>query len=410
MDKPKIRPVEAFPVDQDGQSYVCLRDPTGVAPTPLMLGMGAYFLVTLFDGSYSRVDLQAAFAKRFGDILPSEHLDELIGALDQGFFLESPAYAARMDAVRDEFARNPQRPAALAGLCYELEPAKLRREIESFFCAAGGPGQIPQPSSDGAALSGLIAPHIDPRRGGPAYAHAYGELLTRERPDLVIILGTSHYGRGPQLFSATRKDYLTPLGAIPTDGDFIDRVAGRYREGDLFADELLHRNEHSIEFQALFLAWALGTAGYKIVPILVGSFHEMVATGLTPQSERRVSGFLDAMRAELAEEKRRVLIVAGVDFAHVGKKFGDSFSADAKIAEWVKAEDLALIEKIERGDPEGFFTQVAKDHDQRKICGLSPMYTQLELLRGHRARLLMHDIAMEPQTESAVSFASLAID
>jgi AmmeMemoRadiSam system protein B len=410
MDKPKIRPVEAFPVDQDGQSYVCLRDPTGVAPTPLMLGMGAYFLVTLFDGSYSRVDLQAAFAKRFGDILPSEHLDELIGALDQGFFLESPAYAARMDAVRDEFARNPQRPAALAGLCYEQEPAKLRREIESFFCAAGGPGQIPQPSSDGAALSGLIAPHIDPRRGGPAYAHAYGELLTRERPDLVIILGTSHYGRGPQLFSATRKDYLTPLGAIPTDGDFIDRVAGRYREGDLFADELLHRNEHSIEFQALFLAWALGTAGYKIVPILVGSFHEMVATGLTPQSERRVSGFLDAMRAELAEEKRRVLIVAGVDFAHVGKKFGDSFSADPKIAEWVKAEDLALIEKIERGDPEGFFTQVAKDHDQRKICGLSPMYTQLELLRGHRARLLMHDIAMEPQTESAVSFASLAID
>jgi hypothetical protein len=53
---------------------------------------------------------------------------------------------------------------------------------------------------------------------------------------------------------------------------------------------------------------------------------------------------------------------------------------------------------------------VAKDRDARKICGLSPMYTQLELLRGHPARLLMHDIAMEPQTESAVSFASLAID
>ena len=52
----------------------------------------------------------------------------------------------------------------------------------------------------------------------------------------------------------------------------------------------------------------------------------------------------------------------------------------------------------------------AKDKDARKICGLSPMYTQLELLRGHSARLLMHDIAMEPQTESAVSFASIAID
>ena len=51
-----------------------------------------------------------------------------------------------------------------------------------------------------------------------------------------------------------------------------------------------------------------------------------------------------------------------------------------------------------------------EDRDARKICGLSPMYTQLELLRDHPARLLMHDIAMEPQTQSAVSFASLAIE
>jgi AmmeMemoRadiSam system protein B len=123
-----------------------------------------------------------------------------------------------------------------------------------------------------------------------------------------------------------------------------------------------------------------------------------------------VGGFLEALRAELEAESRRVLIIAGVDFAHVGKKFGDSFSADEKVAQWVKQEDLALIENIKRGDPDGFFADIVKDRDARKICGLSPMYTQLELLRDHPARLLMHDIAMEPQTESAVSFASLAIE
>jgi hypothetical protein len=37
------------------------------------------------------------------------------------------------------------------------------------------------------------------------------------------------------------------------------------------------------------------------------------------------------------------------------------------------------------------------------------MYTQLELLSGHAARLLHYDIALEPQTDSLVSFASLAI-
>src|SRR5271170_6893007 len=97
IEKPKIRTVESFPVDQDGQTYICLRDPTGIAPTPILIGMGAYFLVTLFDGTCSKSDLQTAFTKRFGEAVPSEHLDGLIDALDRGFFLDSPAYAARMD-------------------------------------------------------------------------------------------------------------------------------------------------------------------------------------------------------------------------------------------------------------------------------------------------------------------------
>jgi AmmeMemoRadiSam system protein B len=409
MDNPRIRPVEAVPIEQEGQTYIMLRDPAGIAPAPIAIAMGAYFLVTLFDGTNSGIDLQAAFARRFGDILPWEHLLSLIDALDQSYFLDSPRYAERLREIHEEFARAPQRAAALAGLAYESDPTRLRAEIASYFQRPGAPGEIPPPRADSASLSGLISPHIDPRRGGAAYAHAYGELLTRERPELVVVLGTSHYGMGPQLFTATRKDYATPLGAVATDRGFVERLAARYTQGDLFAEEILHRNEHSIEFQTLFLAWALGAVGYKIVPILVGSFHEMAGTGEVPGADERVRGFIEAVRAELAAEARSVLIVAGVDFAHVGRKFGDQFKADEKVAQSVKSADLALIENIKRGDPDGFFAEVAKDCDARKICGLSPMYTQLELLRGHQARLLMHDIAMEPQTESLVSFASLAI-
>jgi MEMO1 family protein len=410
MEKPKIRAVEAFPVEQQGQKFVLLRDPTGIAPEPIMLGMGAYFLVAQMNGTNERLDLQAVFARRFGEIIPSEQIQQLIDALDRAYFLDSPHYTERVKTVAAEFASSSERPAALAGLAYEKDPIQLRQEIAAFFRRPGAPGEIPTPTAARAALSGLISPHIDPRRGGAAYAHAYAELLTRERPEIVVILGTSHYGMGPQLFTGTRKDYATPLGVVRTDREFVERLAERYQGGEFFEQELLHRNEHSIEFQALFLAWALGTIGYQIVPILVGSFHEMVLSGETPAYAPRVANFLEALRTELEAEPRRVLIIAGVDFAHVGKKFGDSFSADEKIAQWVKQEDLALIENIKRGDPDGFFADIAKDRDARKICGLSPMYTQLELLRDHPARLLMHDIAMEPQTESAVSFASLAIE
>ncbi len=408
MEYPKIRAVEAFPVEQQDQTLICLRDPSGLAPEPIMLGMGAYFIVTLFDGTMSLKDIQAAFAKRFGDMIALQKLDELIAVLDGAYYLDSPAFHARERRVREEFIASPDRPAALAGLCYEKDPAKLRLELAAFFDPPEGPGRAPTVKKS-PPLAGLIAPHIDPRRGAAAYAHAYYELMAHEPPELIVILGTSHYGAGPELFSATRKNYATPFGAVETDGGFIDRLAARY-QGDLFADEMLHRGEHSIEFQALFLAYALGARGYQVVPILVSSFHELVASGVMPARDSRVGSFIEALRAELDAESRRVLIVAGVDFAHVGRKFGDEFSADQEVAGRVQREDLGLIENIKRGDPEGFFADIVKDRDARRICGLAPMYTQLELLRGRSARLLKYGIAMEPQSESAVSFASLAID
>ena len=415
MDKPIIRAVEAFPMEQQDQTLICLRDPSGLAPEPIMLGMGAYFLVTLFDGTNSTLDLQAAFSHRFGEVIPSEKIRELVTALDRAYFLDSPAFAERARTVREEFRQRPSRAAALAGLCYETEPSRLRAEIESFFERPNAPGRdaLAAPSSETAGLAGLIAPHIDPQRGAAAYAWAYNELRRHARPELIVILGTSHYGAGPELFSATRKDYLTPLGAVPTDRGFVERLAARYagaRGGDLFADEMLHRNEHSIEFQTLFLAWALGVQGYQVVPILVTSFQQMVREGERPAGVARVALFLDALRAELAAERRRVLILTGVDFAHVGRKFGDSFGLDDGLTERVRREDLALIETIKAGDAGGFFSSSAREGDQRTICGLAPMYMQLELLGGRRARLLHYDIALEPQTDSLVSFASLAID
>jgi AmmeMemoRadiSam system protein B len=408
MDKPRIRAVEAFPVQEEEQTFICLRDPSGLAPEGIMLGMGAYFIVTLFDGDMALSEIQSAFSKRFGETIPIEKLEELIEALDRAYYLDSPAFHARAHRVREEFLASPERPAALAGLCYEKDPARLRLELARFFDPPDGPGRAPTATKPH-PLAGLIAPHIDPRRGAAAYAHAYYELMSHEPPELVVILGTSHYGGGPELFTATRKNYATPLGAVETDRGFIDRLVARY-DGDLFADEELHRGEHSIEFQALFLAYALGARGYQIVPVLVSSFHEMVASGLEPARDPRVASFIDALRSELETERRRVLVLAGVDFAHVGKKFGDGFSADRVVAKRVEREDLELIEYIKRGDPAGFFADIVKDRDARRICGLAPMYTQLELLRGRSARLLKYGIAMEPQSESAVSFASLAID
>jgi len=406
IENPRIRPLDAFPVEHNGERMVCIRDPSGAAPDPIVLGFGAYYLITLFDGTRSRLDLQAEFARQFGEILTSEQLDRLIAELDRGYFLESPAFEDRVRAMRAEFAAAPARPAAHAGLCYHQEPERLRSELDEFFTRAA-----PKPAASNGAIHGLIAPHIDPRRGGLTYARAYAELAAaKERPELVVILGTSHYGAGPELFTATLKDYATPLGAVRTDREFVAHLKENYRAGDLFADELLHRNEHSIEFQALFLAYTLGIENYTVVPILVSSFHPMVARGVEPVSERRVGEFLEVLGSAIARERRRVTIVAGVDFGHIGRKFGDDFGVDQARAGELRAADRRLVGHIEKVDAGGFFGEVAGERDRYRICGLAPIYTQLALLAGHRARLLDYDIAMEPPTQSAVSFAGIAID
>ena len=407
-DRPRLRPVEIFPVTDRGQRVLVLRDPADPSIQPIVVTDGAGQVLMLLDGQRSLGELSTALTLR-GSSIGAPQLRAFVERLDEAGFLEGPRAEQRYAERAGRFRDAPVRAAVHAGGAYPSGPSELPLMLARGYCDANGPGDLPRGRQAGVGTPrALIAPHVDLHRGAPTYSWGYRALAEAEPAELYVVLGTCHTPVKGH-FAATAKPYDTPLGAVPSEPEFLDRLA-RAWGSDLFEGEFSHAGEHSIEFQALFLAWALGTTGYQVVPVLVGSFHEMILSGETPAYDARVGGFLEALRSELEIETRRTLIIAGVDFAHVGRKFGDSFSADEKVAEWVKQEDLALIENIKRGDPDGFFADVVKDRDARKICGLSPMYTQLELLRDHPARLLMHDIAMEPQTESAVSFASLAID
>ena len=166
MDKPKIRAVEAFPVEQQGQTFILLRDPTGVAPEPLMVGMGAYFLIAQMDGTNERLDLQAAFTRRFGEIIPSLQIQELIDALDRAYFLDSARYTERVRELAEEFARSPHRPAVLAGLAYEKDPVQLR--------ASGGCGHSHGPGC--ACRSGASGTHPHGPTGSPGRNRLWGPV------------------------------------------------------------------------------------------------------------------------------------------------------------------------------------------------------------------------------------------
>jgi AmmeMemoRadiSam system protein B len=410
MDFPKVRPVEAIPLEIDDQAVVCLRDPLGYAVETVLLPQPAFFIVSLFDGRHAIADIRERFAQQFQQAVPVEAIQKLIADLDSHYYLESERFASLERDVRTRFRDTPVRSLAHAGTSYEADPERFRAQLTSFFTNRSGPG-LPMRRADGhdRTLRAIIAPHIDLRVGGPCYAWAYRELAERSDADVFVLLGTSH-APSSHPFIVTQKDFETPLGPVQADGPFVDRLRRAYGH-ELLRDEILHRSEHSIEFQVLFLQHLLGSVRpFTIVPILVGSFHHMIERGRPPVEDPSIGAFTDALRRTIADESRSVCLVAGVDFAHVGRKFGDAEGLDSTLLGQVEAQDHRLISALQDVDATAFFNEVATVRDRFRICGFSPMYTLLSTLDAGRGQLLRYDRNDDPQTQSAVSFASLAFD
>src|SRR6185503_16894221 len=92
---PKLRPVDVFPVEIEGRRLICLRDPLQYAAESLVVAEAALLLLAMLDGAHSVIDVQEAWMRRFGAILDSADVRELVATLDRHHYLESPRFAAR---------------------------------------------------------------------------------------------------------------------------------------------------------------------------------------------------------------------------------------------------------------------------------------------------------------------------
>lgn len=407
-EKPRLRMLDAFPIEQDGERMLALRDPAGFTDQVAVLPPALLDLVSLFDGEHSVPEIQAVLRGRYGESPTAEQIGDLIESLDEAGFLESDKFDARRRAIEHAWRQSPVRPAAHAGGAYAGEAAALAAQIDGFFTPPEGPGApVVGAVAPSAApkLRGLIAPHIDLHRGGPVYGWAYRELLERSDADLFVILGTCHAGM-PDPFAVTLKPYHTPLGDVPVDREFYEGLQRRYGD-DLLASELAHRSEHSIEFQTVMLRHVLGARRpFAILPVLASYLHEAVWSHGDPEGDRRVPRFVGALLETMAASGRPVCLIAGVDLAHVGPRFGDPAPNTAESLDTVAAADLGMLDAVTAGDPTGFFASVAHDTDTRRICGLSPIYTFLRALPGVEGRLLRYRQWPDPQ--GAVTFCAAA--
>lgn len=404
MAFPPLRYVDATPIEHEGQPAILVRDPTGLVEDPIVLSPIAFFIATLLNGENDVLDIQYATASQCnGLIITEEQIREVVGFLDEQGFLLSERYAAMAREVAEAFNRCDTRPAYLAGKSYPDEPAELRSYLDAVLKEDGGGGR---PEGSAAPVRCLVAPHIDFERGRPAYASAYGRLARSRRPETVLLFGVAH-AAAPVPFVLTRKHYATPLGVLKTDIEAVDRLAAAC-SWDPFEYEIAHRTEHSIEFQAVMLAHLFGT-DVTLVPVLCGAFDEDPDAVPDPETLGGVQAFLAACREHVRQAPTRTLVLAGVDLAHVGPRFGDDVPVDDALIQRVRERDRQDLERALAVDPAGWYRSVMSDGNERRVCGLNAVYAALQAVNGtaQPGGLLHYGYAHDPGG-GIVSFAGIA--
>jgi hypothetical protein len=250
-DLPKLRElVDVRFVREGDRELIVFFDRQRIAPSPLVIPRAFAAVLGMFTGLNTKDEILARHA---GNGLTSEILEQLIREVDSALFLDSERFAKEEERVKKEFLSGSVRTPACAGAVYPASHDEMREFVSS---SVSGASQGDPVKRDGTPLA-LVVPHVDYARGGRVYA-SVAEYLSgfSQRPDIVIMLGTSHCG-GRSKYQLSRMDYQIPGVVFRNSGDLTGRIAKEYGEELSFQDEFLHANEHSLELPLPYLwhAW-----------------------------------------------------------------------------------------------------------------------------------------------------------
>ena len=404
------RALEAVPVKEKEETLFLLRDLEDISARAVALSPAGLTLATCFDGKQTAAQVAALFAKHTGHLLKQEEVLGLAQDLEKALLLETAETQERRRRILEEFRGSPTRKAFAAGRSYPTEVLELSRHLGRFFKDPAGPQEEFASEPALPAPLGLVSPHIDYERGGPCYAWSYQALSRSRPPDAIVALGVAHMSPNSP-WVMTPKSFETPYGGVPLHRELYDelRAALWYDPRD---DEWVHRGEHSLELQAVWLRYLWRDRTPPWVPILCSSF-ERFCPDQPPSTVATVEGAIAKMGEALrrrAQKGERILVLAGVDLAHVGPRFGDAAEVTPERAREIEAQDRESLRLALELKPDDFYRSVAVGGNPRKVCGLSALYTALRLisaLAGGAARpgrLLSYAQAKDP-AEGVVSFA-----
>ncbi|MCK5920184.1 MAG: AmmeMemoRadiSam system protein B [Methylococcales bacterium] len=402
MKKPILRGLDFQRVVHLGEEMWLLGDPLRLGEGQLIMPAFLAPLVNFCDGNHTIPQIHQAFQEYMNTTVPLGVMEDAINALDEAYLLKNQRSEQAKLRVLAAYRHQPHRPPALADRSYPADP----RELAQYFAEFAPDDSQPNRAWRG---RGIVSPHIDYQRGGDVYAKVWRRAAEAvQEADLILVFGTDHKGGG--LLTLTQQAYATPFGVLPTDVGLIAKLANAIGETTAYADELNHRDEHSIELSAVWLHHALeGKTPPPVIPILCGSFRRFWQHGLHPDGDEGLAMFHEVLRRENAGKK--VIAIASVDFAHVGPAFDDDYVMDQQRRADLVVSDKSLISAVGQGDVGRFYDEIVHVKDKNKICGFTPIYHMLTFLGNTTGvEVAYQHCSADDRNESLVSIAGILLE
>lgn len=403
-DRPSIRALDVQRTDGPEGPGIVLIDRLGISE-PTFLPEAALPIAGRCTGELTVAEIHEAAQKQYEAELTLDEVQSLLQQLDERLLLEGPRFEAAVTAAAEAFCASGVRAPSHAGSAgCPADPTALRRALDAMLGddAAKSPGApIPQR----AAIRGLVAPHIDLARGADGYAHAYRELVRRGPADLYVIFGTGHAGPSRPV-TGLGLDWQTSLGTAVTDRAFVQKVhalTGPAAPQDL----LIHRGEHSIEFQVLWLQH-LHQRFFDDRPFRVAGFlcGQLPSKDGDPLREQWLEMLLDAFREAERETDGELVYIAGADLAHIGPMFGDEQPIDDTRLRRLETDERARLDLLQRGNAGAFHQAVVATGNPDRVCS-APAITLCAALSKGSGELHHYGQARASDDQQTVSFCAM---
>ncbi len=386
------RDLQVIPVSDNGKQLLYFHDSMGYASPNFALDRQTEPVLSLINGRYSVNQI----AKLLNNSVEPNDLLDFVQLLDQNRILNTKHFRLFSNRLEKDFEKSDTRKSALAGESYPADPHLLKAELQQMF-------KHNNRSADD-TIKALYAPHIDIRVGMNQYAEAFS-LIGEMKPDRVVILGTSHYAGyyeemyGEFPFIGSSKSYELPFRMINSDRSALEHLL---EAGSFTLNDRAHRIEHSIEIHLLFASY-IWDHDFTIVPILVGEFDELFYHS-SGDLAGKVDRFAESLRK--LDDGNTFFLISG-DLSHVGKKFGDTQTAD-EMRITTEGIDRKFLDYASFNQPGQLLSHLTENYDATRICGYPPLYTFMKAFPELIGNQINYHWWDEKERQSAVSFGSIS--